>query len=325
MMISILTIENLTNTGEEEGLDGAHSFMTQHPWRKSIRAAIDLEAMGAGGKHFLFQGGPDSWLVEVFAKVAKRPATMMLAQDIFHSGLVKSATDFQIYREVASLSGLDFAYMDNAGVYHTRNDKLSLVRPGSLQHSGDNLVPFLREVATSPEFATRNLSSPTGFSKMDVVYWDILGWYMLTYSQDFAKLLHHSIIYQLIVLQVSSIVLSGFPSLVATLLAFLAIYLTWCFAIGFTLLVAIFVPTLSISPVPFLANPWLVIPLYSAPAIMGALVGHHFGHAILVAYLSHIDDLRQGKKEQAGDEVVFQSLLLFTCLATASGIRQRGL
>jgi hypothetical protein len=41
-------------------------------------------------------------------------------QDIFHSGLVKSATDFQIFREVAGLSGLDFAYMDNAVVYHTQ-------------------------------------------------------------------------------------------------------------------------------------------------------------------------------------------------------------
>ncbi len=41
-------------------------------------------------------------------------------QDIFHSGLVKSATDFQIYREVAGLSGLDFAYMDNAVVYHSK-------------------------------------------------------------------------------------------------------------------------------------------------------------------------------------------------------------
>ena len=41
--------------GEEEGLVGAHSFMTQHPWRKSFCAAVDLEAMGVGGKTYLFQ------------------------------------------------------------------------------------------------------------------------------------------------------------------------------------------------------------------------------------------------------------------------------
>ncbi|KAG0609983.1 hypothetical protein M758_7G029700 [Ceratodon purpureus] len=287
----------LFNTGEEEGLIGAHSFMTQHPWRESIRAAIDLEAMGVGGKSFLFQGGPDSWLVETFAKVAKWPATMMLAQDIFHSGLVKSATDFQIFREVAGLSGLDFAYMENAAVYHTKNDKLSLLRPGSLQHSGDNMLPFLLELATLPELASRNMSSSPGFSNMDVVYWDVLGWYMLTYSQGFAKLLHYSVIFQLGILQVNAIVLSGFSSLVAACLALLAIYLTWCFAIGFTLFVAMIVPAIGSSAVPFLASPWLVIPLYCVPAAIGALIGHHFGHMLLVGYLWHVDEEQQKQKK----------------------------
>jgi hypothetical protein len=38
---------------------------------------------------------------------------------VFHSGIISSGTDFQIYREVQGLPGLDFAYMDNAAVYHT--------------------------------------------------------------------------------------------------------------------------------------------------------------------------------------------------------------
>ena len=272
--------------------------MTQHPWRKSIRAVVDLEAMGVGGKSYLFQGGPDGWLVETFAKTAKWPATMMLAQDIFHSGLVKSATDFQIFREIAGLSGLDFAYMENAAAYHTKNDKLELLRPGSLQHSGDNMLPFLREVATSPELASRNMSSPPGFSKMGVVYWDILGRYMLTYSQGFAKLLHFSVIFQLGILQVNAIVLSGFPALIAACLALLTIYLTWCFAIGFALLVAIIVPYIGSAAIPFLASPFLVIPLYCIPAAIGAVVGHHFGHILLVGYLWHVDD-EQHKQESA--------------------------
>lgn len=269
--------------------------MTQHPWRESIRGAIDLESMGVGGKSFLFQGGPDRWLIDIFAKVAKWPATMVLAQDIFHSGLVKSATDFQIYREIAGLSGLDFTYMENAGVYHTKNDKLELLRPGSLQHSGDNMLPFLREVATSSELASRNMSSAPGFSNMDVVYWDILGLYMFTYTQDFAKLFHHSIMYQLVVLQASAIYLSGVSSLIAACLAFLTIYLTWCFSIGFTLLVAMIIPAIGSAAIPFLANPWLVIPLYCVPAAMGALVGHHFGHWLLVLYLWHVDEEQEKK------------------------------
>lgn len=43
-----------------------------------------------------------------------------MLQDLFTLGVIKSATDFQVYKEVAGLSGLDFAYVDNTAVYHTK-------------------------------------------------------------------------------------------------------------------------------------------------------------------------------------------------------------
>ncbi|EPS60097.1 hypothetical protein M569_14706, partial [Genlisea aurea] len=133
----------LFNTGEEEGLTGAHSFITQHPWRDTVRVAVDLEAMGIGGKSSIFQTGPDPWAIEIFASVAKHPSAQIISEDLFSSGAIKSATDFQVYREVAGLSGLDFAFTDNSAVYHTKNDKLQLLKPGSLQHLGENMLSFL--------------------------------------------------------------------------------------------------------------------------------------------------------------------------------------
>ncbi|RLM65061.1 endoplasmic reticulum metallopeptidase 1 [Panicum miliaceum] len=141
----------LFNTGEEEGLDGAHSFITQHHWRNSVRFAIDLEAMGISGKSTLFQG-TDHWALESFAAVAKYPSAQIASQDVFRSGAIKSATDFQIYQEVAGLPGLDFAYTDTTSVYHTKNDKMKLLKPGSLQHIGDNMLAFLLHSAASPNF-----------------------------------------------------------------------------------------------------------------------------------------------------------------------------
>ena len=44
----------------------------------------------------------------------------LVVQDLFSSGVIKSATDFQVYKEVAGLSGLDFAYVDTTAVYHTK-------------------------------------------------------------------------------------------------------------------------------------------------------------------------------------------------------------
>lgn len=49
-----------------------------------------------------------------------------MLQDLFTSGAIKSATDFQVYKEVAGLSGLDFAYADNTAVYHTKVPFLSV-------------------------------------------------------------------------------------------------------------------------------------------------------------------------------------------------------
>ncbi|KAJ4846682.1 hypothetical protein Tsubulata_019729 [Turnera subulata] len=160
----------LFNSGEEEGLNGAHSFVTQigsiiHPWSDTIRLAVDLEALGIGGKSGIFQAGPDSWGVEKFASAAKYPSGNVIAQDIFSSGVIKSATDFQVYNEVSSLSGLDLAYTDNTAVYHTKNDKVELLKPGSLQHLGENLLPFLLEAASSsdlPEGKTLGDGGKTG-------------------------------------------------------------------------------------------------------------------------------------------------------------------
>ncbi|KAI7754782.1 hypothetical protein M8C21_015922, partial [Ambrosia artemisiifolia] len=92
----------LFNTGEEEGLNGAHSFITQ--------------------------AGPHPWAIENYALVAKYPSAQILAQDLFTSGFIKSATDFQVYKEVAGLSGLDFAYADNTAVYHTKGTYMVVFR-----------------------------------------------------------------------------------------------------------------------------------------------------------------------------------------------------
>ncbi|RWW20076.1 hypothetical protein GW17_00015826, partial [Ensete ventricosum] len=95
----------------------------QHPWRSTIRFVVDLEAMGIGGKSSVFQGGSVPWAIETYAKVSKYPSGLVISQDLFHSGAIQSATDFQVYEEVGGLSGLDFAYTDATAIYHTKKKK----------------------------------------------------------------------------------------------------------------------------------------------------------------------------------------------------------
>ncbi|KAJ4846680.1 hypothetical protein Tsubulata_019727 [Turnera subulata] len=229
----------LLNTGEEEGLNGAHSFITQHPWSETIRLAVDLEAMGIGGKSGIFQAGPNSWAIENFASAAKYPSGNIIAQDLFLSGVIKSATDFQVYQEVSGLSGLDFAYTDNSAVYHTK------------------------------------------------------GTYMVVYRQRLASTLHNSVMMQSLLIWATSLFMGGYPAVISLGLSCLSAFFMWFFSICFSLLVAFILPKISPSPVPFVAHPWVVIGLFAAPALVGALTGQHLGYVILKKYLSTVYSKRK--------------------------------
>ncbi|TKY51584.1 Endoplasmic reticulum metallopeptidase 1 [Spatholobus suberectus] len=276
----------LFNTGEEEGLNGAHSFVTQHPWSKTVRKAIDLEAMGIGGKSSIFQAGPHPWAIENFASVAKYPSAQIISQDLFYSGIINSGTDFQVYKEVAGLSGLDFAYVDNTAVYHTKNDKLEFLKNGSLQHLGENMLAFLIHVGASSHFPEENSTeAEEDMSKNNAIYFDILGTWMVVYRQKFANMLYNSVIMQSLLILATSLVMGGIPAAVSFALSCLSILLMWVIALGFSFLVAFLLPLISSSPVPYVSSPWLVVGLFGAPAFLGALTGQHLGFLLLQKYL----------------------------------------
>ncbi|XWS66161.1 hypothetical protein CRYUN_Cryun05aG0176200 [Craigia yunnanensis] len=279
----------LFNIGEEEGLTGAHSFITQHPWSSTIRMAIDLEAMGIGGKSGIFQAGPHPLAVESFASVAKYPSGLIIAQDLFSSGVIKSATDFQVYKEVAGLSGLDFAYTDNGAVYHTKNDKLELLKSGSLQHLGENMLAFLLHIASSSHLSKGKAMDDDGQSNHDTaVFFDILGKYMVVYRQRFANMLHNSVIMQSLLIWTTSLLMGGYTAAVSLVFSCLSIIFMWIFSISFSALVAFILPLISSSPVPYVSTPWLVVGLFAAPAFLGALTGQHLGYLVLQRYLSNV-------------------------------------
>ncbi|KAG5533206.1 hypothetical protein RHGRI_027425 [Rhododendron griersonianum] len=293
----------LFNTGEEEGLNGAHSFVTQHPWSDSVRLAIDLEAMGIGGKSAIFQAGPHPWAIENFAMVAKYPSAQILAQvllqDLYSSGAIKSGTDFQVYKELAGLSGLDFAYADNTAVYHTKNDKLKLLKPGSLQHLGENMLAFLVHSAAFSRIPNdKAIAGGQKAGQDTAVYFDILGTYMIVFRQRFANLLYNSVIMQSLMIWTTSLLMGGYSAAISLALSCLSVILMWICSLSLSVLVAFILPLISSTPAPFVSSPWLVFGLFAAPALLGALTGQYLGYQILHTYLMNVSSRRRGNLSQ---------------------------
>lgn len=110
---------------------------------------------------------------------------------------------------------------------------------------------------------------------------------MIVYRQRFARMLHNSVIVQSLLIWTTSLLMGGYPAAVSLVLSFLSVILMWTFALSFSVLVAFVIPLISSSPVPYVANPWLVVGLFAAPALLGALTGQYLGYLVLHMYLSN--------------------------------------
>ncbi|GJP51871.1 hypothetical protein CLOM_g10998 [Closterium sp. NIES-68] len=312
------------NSGEEEGLVGAHAFVTQHPWAHSVRAFIDLEAMGIGGPSSIFQAGPSAWLLHMFQASAPRPLAIVFAQDIFRSGLLNAGTDFAVYQANGGLSGLDFVFMKHNAVYHTKFDSLPLLDPGSLQQLGDNLLPFLLAIARSPLLALQpadpvpwhqgggradglraERDGGEGGEKGVGVRGGVMegGVKLKTFKTfepseaiflDFLSLHLFVIATTTATLAYRTLLSLTFlllaPSILSSpltfLLSLLSLLLTLLLSLLLPLSIAFLLPLLFPStPTPFLSLPLLLLPLFAAPAAAGAILGSWLGRSLLLKWL----------------------------------------
>jgi hypothetical protein len=136
------------NGAEETNWQAAHGFITQHRWAPSIRAVVNLEAAGTGGRELVFQIGPHhAWLSRIYADSVPRPNANGLAQAIFQSGIIPGETDVVVYKEFGRLPAIDMASVANGHVYHTANDNAQHVPVGSTQRYGDNILALTRGIA----------------------------------------------------------------------------------------------------------------------------------------------------------------------------------
>uniref|UniRef100_A0A915KZN7 FXNA-like protease n=1 Tax=Romanomermis culicivorax TaxID=13658 RepID=A0A915KZN7_ROMCU len=177
----------LFNGAEENFMQGSHAFITKHKWRHEIRAFVNMEGLGSGGREFLFQTGPsDIWLLHAYLDSVKYPHGSILAQEVYQSGAFISETDYRIFREYGRLSGLDLAYTHNGFLYHTEFDDEKHIEPGSLQQMGENILATARTIANS-----ECLRAGCPHKEEVILFFDVLGLFVVQYRRFYATIINY--------------------------------------------------------------------------------------------------------------------------------------
>ncbi|OBZ69777.1 Vacuolar membrane protease [Grifola frondosa] len=116
------------NNGEEDRLNGAHALF-EHPWANLTSAFINLEGAASGGRPLLFRSTSLGPTRSFLSSAVSHPLGNVLTADAFSRGVVRSATDYEIYArgikgQVAGMAGLDIAFYKNRAYYHTPQDSI---------------------------------------------------------------------------------------------------------------------------------------------------------------------------------------------------------
>ncbi|XP_031550512.1 endoplasmic reticulum metallopeptidase 1-like isoform X2 [Actinia tenebrosa] len=264
----------LFNGAEENVLQASHGFITQHPWTKSIRAFVNLEAAGAGGKEIVFQTGPEHpWLVKAYTEVAPYPSAQVIGQEIFQNGLIPSDTDFRIFRDHGNIPGIDIAYHTNGYVYHTYYDTPAAITPGSIQRAGENVLTVVMEMANSPL-----LTDPGEYRHGAMVFFDFMGLFMVHYPERIGVIINGITFIFTVALIAKKMFISrkkgegGMQvnriSITSLLSSFGILLLSWVAGLTFPLTVAAILTTSGHS-LTWFCRPYLIAGLFVSPVLLG--------------------------------------------------------
>jgi hypothetical protein len=154
----------LFTDGEESGLLGAAAFVREHPWAKDVAVVLNFEARGTTGRSLMFETGPGN-LDAARALRADRDATAGSVTAIVYRALPNDTDLSEL--AVLGLPALNFAFADGVERYHTSQDDVAQLNPGSLQHHGSQMLTMASTFGTEP--LPRALTGDGVFFEMPII------------------------------------------------------------------------------------------------------------------------------------------------------------
>jgi hypothetical protein len=137
----------LFTDGEEVGLLGAAAFVREHRWAKDVAAILNFDARGTAGPAYMFEtGAGDLDIVRIYRGASNVNGTSLMVT-VYRA--LPNDTDLS---ELAILGrpALNFAFVDGVDRYHTSQDNVSQLNPGSIQHEGAQALEITRALANGP-------------------------------------------------------------------------------------------------------------------------------------------------------------------------------
>ncbi|XP_063703868.1 endoplasmic reticulum metallopeptidase 1-like [Culicoides brevitarsis] len=272
----------LFNGCEETELQGSHAFISGHPWFRNVRALINLDAGGIGGKEMLFRATPEhSWIMRSYSKGALNAYASTVGEEMFEANLIPSDTDFRNFKNYAKdVAAIDCAQNYNGYVYHTKYDDFSLIDYGSLQHTGDNVIAVMEELDDTKEIKRKEVGEyvQEGGS---FIFYDIMGLAFVFYSKTDGIIINSVVIVACTVViglclvaikkkEEMSYLRVTLEMITAIFIQIMSIFCAACFMI----LLAI-VYDLAGRPLSFFSNTWLLFFNYYVPFLVAFSLGPH--------------------------------------------------
>ena len=144
----------LFTDGEEVGMVGMKcAFGNERALFEDVGLIINVEGRGPFGPALLFEtSGGNQEIMALYAANARYPYTFSLTNVVY--SLMPNFTDFTVVKD--EIPGMNFSTIADVNHYHTSLDNFDFVRPATLQHYGEQVVPVINAYLSDQKYASRD-------------------------------------------------------------------------------------------------------------------------------------------------------------------------